>query len=462
MYSFIIGIVFFLCWQIQLPANLSELPVSYKGRFRPYEAYAYLWSQDNPHQDVWNELHENRIDTDLDLPLRMRLNQAGDILKMLPGKYQKGEWYSLKALSLDVGNFTVYSDEIFKEIQSAYRQKDRTRLIKALSDAYQTIAGKPYLEAHEKSLFYPSQWRLTAEAYYYKIPLLEIAIALYGLGLICFLFKKTYAAWSATLAAYAMHTGILALRCFILERPPVSNMFETVLYVPWIAMTSGLILYYVFSHIYAVASAVALSLILLILIVLTGINQGLDNVQAVLDSQYWLIVHVLMVVGSYGLFALSGFLGHVYLIGFKFAGHESKSLSIVAKVIKQSLFVGLALLIAGTLLGGVWAAQSWGRFWDWDPKESWAFISCCVYLAILHTYMFHKIAHFGLAIGSIIGLMAISFTWYGVNYVLGTGMHSYGFGSGGEIYYHFFLVIESAFICWALINKPITKTRTYV
>jgi ABC-type transport system involved in cytochrome c biogenesis permease subunit len=110
--------------------------------------------------------------------------------------------------------------------------------------------------------------------------------------------------------------------------------------------------------------------------------------------------------------------------------------------------LGIALLIPGTILGGVWAAESWGRFWDWDPKESWAFISSCAYLIIIHSYTFGHIRGFGLAVGSIVGLLFISFTWYGVNYVLGTGLHSYGFGTGGEFWYYGFILAEALFLIW--------------
>ena len=125
----------------------------------------------------------------------------------------------------------------------------------------------------------------------------------------------------------------------------------------------------------------------------------------------------------------------------------------------KTLYIGTALLIVGTILGGVWAAQSWGRFWDWDPKESWAFISALMYLAFLHAYKFRKIKERGLAIGSILGLMTISFTWYGVNYILGTGLHSYGFGGGGEWLYYSYLLGEGLFICTLLVLTTLAKTR---
>jgi ABC-type transport system involved in cytochrome c biogenesis permease subunit len=111
------------------------------------------------------------------------------------------------------------------------------------------------------------------------------------------------------------------------------------------------------------------------------------------------------------------------------------------------------MLIPGTLLGGVWAQESWGRFWDWDPKESWAFISCALYIAIVHAYKYKIIRQFGLIIGSIVGVNVITFTWYGVNYILGQGLHSYGFGSGGQPLYWGFIVFETLLIIVAYAFK---------
>ena len=250
--------------------------------------------------------------------------------------------------------------------------------------------------------------------------------------------------------AVVLHTFFLGFRCYLLHRPPVSNMYETVLYVPWIAVMASLGLGYYFRSYFILAAANAACVLLLSTLKLAGIHSSLDNVQAVLNSHYWLIIHVLMVVGSYGLFCLGGVIGHCYLISACLYPQQIAFRKTSASLMRQSIYLGLVLLIAGTLLGGVWAAESWGRFWDWDPKEAWAFISICSYLIWVHAYMFNKIGDFGLAVGSIIGLQVISFTWYGVNYVLGAGLHSYGFGSGGEFYYYLYLFLETAFIITVL------------
>ncbi len=312
------------------------------------------------------------------------------------------------------GRYQPYG-ALAKEEQNVEKLQEEGRL---LPGDYDTLAGKAYQFAHGKSLHYPTKLQLQAELLMHKLPVKWILIAGYLLTVLIRHFA---------FVPFTLHTLILALNCYILQRPPVSNMAETILYVPWIAMLMSF--FFKKEREGALTAAV-------LLFFLPG-NLRFENVQAVLDSQYWLIVHVLMVVGSYGVFFFAGILGHLYL--FK------KNLAL-EKILLRSLYIGTALLIGGTILGGVWAAQSWGRFWDWDPKEAWAFISSGVYLIWIHAYKFKKIGGKGLAIGSIIGLMAITFTWYGVNYILSAGLHSYGFGTGGVLFYCLYLGTELLFL----------------
>ncbi len=105
------------------------------------------------------------------------------------------------------------------------------------------------------------------------------------------------------------------------------------------------------------------------------------------------------------------------------------------------------------MLGGVWASYSWGRFWGWDPKETWALIATLGYLAILHARMTGWIKDFGMAVGSLLGYLLVLMAWYGVNFVLGTGLHSYGFGSGGYWYVGGFVAFEIAVIAAAVLRR---------
>jgi ABC-type transport system involved in cytochrome c biogenesis permease subunit len=417
----------------------------------------------------YNRLHEALQGNDERMQAYTTIDQTS--IKALPGRYASGEWFSLKALKDEArGNFTAYSDAQFQQIREAYLKLEASALAKSenfeqalgqltalLTSAYQSIEGTLIREVNGKSLYYPSMLQLTLETAYYRYPLISWAIALYLAGALCLLMRLNKSGLALLLPGFALHTGLLAMRWVILARPPVSNMFETVLYVPWIAMWVAMLLGLLLgrSRLLLLAASVA-SIILLALLKVANLSSGMENVQAVLDSHYWLTIHVLMIVASYGVFILCGVLGHLYLV--RFAQQPSAKGQELGKLILQTMFIGVALLIPGTILGGVWAAESWGRFWDWDPKESWAFISAAVSLIWLHAYQFRAVDTFGLAVGAVTGLLAISFTWYGVNYLLGTGFHSYGFGSGGEVYYYLYVAAEGLFLTWAFLQRRISKT----
>lgn len=418
-----------------------------------------------------------------DYPLKQRLRQAGTLFHALPGRYQNGEWFPLKALHTQIyhassnslkpiGNFTLFADADFENIRQAYFQWENAlrqplslakqhdmqkQLTHALQYAYQPLAGQIYQKAHGKSLHYPTLTQLKIESLYVSYPWIPFLIALYVIGAGLFILSSHFSwtwgyhlAFGTMLLAILCHTSLLAMRCYILNRPPVSNMFETVIYVPWVAACMSLLIPSFRRYPSVLLASCLTSIALLVILEVTDLNQSLDQVQAVLDSQFWLTIHVLLVVGSYGIFILGAILGHFYLGSFLVHRQETPQMAKLTHLILQTLYAGTFLLITGTILGGIWAAESWGRFWDWDPKEAWAFISSCLYLIWIHAYRFHRIASFGLAFGSITGLLAISFTWYGVNYILGTGLHSYGFGSGGEGYYYAFLLAETLFLLLAL------------
>ncbi|MCB1114339.1 MAG: cytochrome c biogenesis protein CcsA [Chlamydiia bacterium] len=309
-------------------------------------------------------------------------------------------------------NVSHWPDSVWKEVAHA----------KNLNEA------KTILEANS-----PFNLRFETEKFYLKVPLQKIALIGYVLAI--------FGLWNGFFwGALAVHTLLLGLRVFILGRPPVSNMEETVLYVPWIgALLAGGISAYLKESFPLKVGALMAAILLAF-----PINSAMGNLQPVLNSRFWLMVHVLMIVASYGVLLFAGVSGHLYLL----TGSDK-----ARTLILPTLYLGVALLIPGTILGGVWAAESWGRFWDWDPKEAWAFISASNYLIFIHAYRYRKIGDFGLAIGSILGLMAISFTWYGVNYILGTGLHSYGFGEGGALYYWIFLGLEGLLISTFIILK---------
>jgi ABC-type transport system involved in cytochrome c biogenesis permease subunit len=172
--------------------------------------------------------------------------------------------------------------------------------------------------------------------------------------------------------------------------------------------------------------------------------------QPVLRDNFWLTIHVLTIVSSYAAGALAWGLGCLslgyYLFGRYRDGRSGRKAPLatvaLAGFIYKAMQVAVLLLAAGTILGGLWADVSWGRFWGWDPKEVWALVSLLAYIIILHGRYIGWIGDFGLAAGSVLGAAVIGMSWYGVNFLLGAGLHSYGFGQGGQTEFFSFLILN--------------------
>jgi ABC-type transport system involved in cytochrome c biogenesis permease subunit len=174
--------------------------------------------------------------------------------------------------------------------------------------------------------------------------------------------------------------------------------------------------------------------------------------QPVLRDNFWLTIHVLTIVSSYAAGALAWGLGLLslgyYLLGTYRPANPGlgkrppDACADLAGFIYKAMQVAVLLLAAGTILGGLWADVSWGRFWGWDPKEVWALVSLLAYLVVLHGRYAGWIGNFGLAAGAVLGAAVIGMSWYGVNFLLGAGLHSYGFGQGGQTEFFAFLILN--------------------
>jgi cytochrome c-type biogenesis protein CcsB len=294
-------------------------------------------------------------------------------------------------------------------------------------------------------------WMMTAAAY---------GFAIVAFGLSRLFLRRSMLVLAGLLLAWgiAEHAIGIALRIIILGRAPVSNTYEGLLWMGLAAIGVGG-LFQVFSRksSYFLGGLIAAELSVLFAM-LVPLEQQTNTLPAVLRSNYWLIIHVITITSSYGVLAVASVLGHVYL--FKevlFKGRNPQSAihnpqsngngkSPLITQTYRAIQLGVLLLTAGTILGGVWAADSWGRFWGWDPKETWALISIVVYFAMLHARYIGWLREVGMAAAAIVGFLAIVWTFYGVNYVMATGLHSYGFGSGGEKWVALWAAFELAFL----------------
>lgn len=282
-----------------------------------------------------------------------------------------------------------------------------------------------------------------------------LALALFGVSRLVMTRVLTFAALACTALGIGEHALGVALRVMILGRAPVSNTFEALLWMGLVGIAVGLIAqlankrkgWYLFA-------GIAAAFVSVLFAGLVPLTDRTNSLPAVLRSNFWLTIHVLTIVASYGVLAVASVLGHAYLIkdvilGQRDEANARRSAALVVQTYR-TIQVGLVLLTAGTILGGVWAAESWGRFWGWDPKETWALISILTYFAVLHARYVRWLEDFGLAASAVLGLVVIVWTFYGVNYVMATGLHSYGFGSGGEQWVGLWALIELAFlvVCW--------------
>ncbi|HTL71308.1 MAG TPA: cytochrome c biogenesis protein CcsA [Candidatus Eisenbacteria bacterium] len=258
---------------------------------------------------------------------------------------------------------------------------------------------------------------------------------------------------AAFLAGFGFHTCGLALRVIILGRPPVSNMYESMVYMNWALILFAMLLWAFFRSRPLLSVASLLSALVMIYGNLLPIDAGMDVLVPVLRSNYWLTIHVMTIVASYGAFGLAMGLGHRHILLFlKHRFHKNEEAQ-SANLIYHTIQIGALLLGAGTILGGVWANESWGRFWGWDPKETWALITFLAYLIIIHLKFSKLISHFWVAVSSILGFLFVLMTWYGVNFVLGRGLHSYGRGSGGIVWILYYLAAEALFLLWVAYER---------
>ncbi len=256
-------------------------------------------------------------------------------------------------------------------------------------------------------LSWASRWR----------PFYLAALAFYGAGVV------------------AMFVGF-GLRIAISGRAPVTDMYESVIYVGLGIAVIGLLLELVYRRQFVLAAAAAVSTISLILAdnCPAHLDSSLRPLQPVLRNNFWLVTHVLTITLSYAAFALALGIADIALGYYLVRSKNRELLNSLSTFIYKTLQVGVLLLAVGTVLGGIWADYAWGRFWGWDPKEVWALIALLGYLALLHARYVGWLGDFGLAAWAAICFSLVIVAWYGVNFVLGAGLHSYGFGGGGQGY----------------------------
>lgn len=390
-----------------------------------------------------NQFQKDFIDVDKKVVL---LNAAlsGKILKIFPIPYNKAnKWVSYLELNETgiKGVDSTYTKNVLPAYMGFLNEARKSGGYKQADEILESITlfQKKYGKAVR-----PSDDKINSEILYNKYDIFKKLYYLYmmaGVFMLLFTIVKIFNNRKAIRVIvkafhiligffFILHTAGLIMRWYISGHAPWSDAYESMIYVGWATMFFGLA--FGRKSELTVASTAFVASMILMIAHWNWMDPAIANLQPVLNS-YWLMIHVAVIVASYGPFTLGMILGLVSLLLMIFANEKnSKKLELNIKEItyitELSLTVGLVMLTIGNFLGGQWANESWGRYWGWDPKETWALISIMVYAFVIHarlvpglkgTWIFN--------VFSVFAFYSIMMTYFGVNFYL-TGLHSYASG----------------------------------
>jgi cytochrome c-type biogenesis protein CcsB len=449
---------------------------------KPYVSFAGVIDQhsaQNPYllSTYVNEAYQkkpasrNMFDTEM-IRLDERINVCyqiynGDLLRIFPKQDDVAQtWYSpVSAAHVFKEKDSVFVNTILPLYASALREASKSKNLKlpeevlGLIQNYQAKAGKALM---------PPPFKIKLETLYNKLNIFDRLGSFYGLvGFVLLIFQfvsifrpktnlkpATRIATVLIILGFVAHLAGLIARWYISGHAPWSNAYESLVYIAFATILAGLI----FSHISSMALSVTSLLAWLILFVahLNWMDPEITNLPPVLKS-YWLLIHVAVITASYGFLALGALLAFINLT--LMTAQNGKNLAAtrgtiaeLSMVIEMTLIVGLYMITIGTFLGGVWANESWGRYWGWDAKETWALVSVLVYAFVVHMRMVPGLkGNYTFNLMSLLAFSTIIMTYFGVNYYL-SGMHSYAKGDPLPIpvfvYYTVAIVGLVAILAW--------------
>jgi len=347
--------------------------------------------------------------------------------------------------------FNSYTDALKEAINTgSYQQADQ--LVEELK-VYQIRNGGSIM---------PSESKINAEILLNRLNVftrLAIFYIFLGIALLFFLFysvfkpnaslKKVYLVlFSLIVFGFVLHTIGLGLRWYVSGRAPWSNGYESMIYIAWTSTLAGIL--FTRKSFGGLAATMVLAATILFVSTLSFLDPEITPLVPVLKS-YWLTIHVSLIAGSYGFLMLGAIIGLINLILMIFLTESNKTR--IKRIVQEMSYIseltligGLFMLSVGTYLGGIWANESWGRYWGWDAKETWALVTILVYAFILHMRLIPKLTGiFAYNIATIFGLASVIMTYYGVNYYL-SGLHSYATGDPVPVPSWVYMVVVSIII----------------
>ena len=403
---------------------------------------------------------------------------GGGILKIYPiPNDENNKWVSQPETSSTKG--FMPSDTVFvQKSLSLYVQLLQTaKKTGDYSKANQILEGIKKYQKKYGAAVYPSEKRIDVEIAYNKFNVFTKLVRYYGLAsllLIVFVISQIFSnkkwlsivvkiAIGLVIALFLLHTAGLIARWYISGNAPWSNAYESIIYVAWTTMLFGLFLGRKSSL--TIAATTFVTSIILFTASMNWLDPEIANLQPVLNS-WWLLVHVSIIVASYGPLTLGMILGifSLFLILFTNKNNKKKmdiNIKEITIINEMAVTVGLVMLTIGNFLGGMWANESWGRYWGWDPKETWALISIMIYAFVLHMRLIPGMrGKYTFNLWTIIAYASIMMTYFGVNFYL-SGLHSYASGdrviTPSSVYYSIGFVAILGTLSWFKYKKYYKK-----
>ncbi len=390
----------------------------------------------------------------------------GEFFRFFPSKDSSLKWNtpeqaiqfaSSKEDSLYLTNITNLIYDELKKGSSSGNFKLAYDFIHSISDYQNKFAGYDL----------PAKSRVKVELFYYKANIFERLFPFYAtLGLVLFIFLvvgvisvnrkiDVYVKYLKIFlfAGFVFHTIGLILRWYIAGHAPMSNGYESMIFISWATLLAG----FIFSRKspFAISATAILAALTLLVAHLSFMDPEITNLVPVLKS-YWLTLHVSIITSSYGFLGLGAILGLVVMVLYSLAERKnyqriSNTIDELTLINYKTLTIGLYLLTIGTFLGAVWANESWGRYWGWDPKETWSLITMIVYSFVIHSRMIKPFRGiFAFNAMSLFAFSSVLMTYFGVNYFL-SGLHSYAGGDAASvpIYVYIIVFVLASLSVWA-------------
>lgn len=330
------------------------------------------------------------------------------------------------------------------------------------------VAYQNYLTANNPDL----AGRLAFEVFFNRLSPFYLCTILYMavfvLAAFSFLFRANASSnWAQTLGRSAMwillltlaiHTFGLAARIYLQGRPPVTNLYSSAVFIGWGAVVLAILLELPFRL--SIGTLVSSLIGFVTLIIAMNLAEGdtMEMMQAVLDSNFWLATHVIIITIGYSSTFLAGLLGVMYILGGTMTRMITPELDrVFARMVYGVICFSLLMSFTGTVLGGIWADQSWGRFWGWDPKENGAILIVLWNALILHARWGGMVRTRGIMVLAVFGNIITAWSWFGTN-MLGVGLHSYGFMNAAFFWLAAFKMSQVGVILAGLLPLPLWKS----